>query len=216
MEVYGRGLAAAAGRPVPDPEPPYDLHLHYDDGTSTPVPLRDWCGPLHAGDRELLSPVDGPTIDLGCGPGRLVAELTARGVPALGVDLAPEAVRMARRLGAHALQRDLFGRLPGEGRWAYVLLADGNVGIGGDPRLLLRRLRRLLAADGTALVELDRPGRPTGPVRARLAGPDGVSGWFSWARLCVDDVAAVAAAAGLRPAATWTGGGRWFAALSPC
>ena len=31
------------------------------------------------------------------------------------------------------LRRDLFAPLPGEGRWHHVLLADGNIGIGGDP-----------------------------------------------------------------------------------
>ena len=33
---------------------------------------------------------DGPTIDLGCGPGRLVAHLVQRGFPALGVDLSAD------------------------------------------------------------------------------------------------------------------------------
>jgi hypothetical protein len=31
------------------------------------------------------------------------------------------------------VQADLFGPLPGEGSWSHVLLADGNIGIGGDP-----------------------------------------------------------------------------------
>ena len=35
--------------------------------------------------------------------------------------------------GATVLQRDIFGPLPGEGRWGTALLFDGNVGIGGDP-----------------------------------------------------------------------------------
>ena len=54
---------------------------------------------------------------------------------------------------------------PGEGRWSIWFLADGNVGIGGDPATaLLRRVRELLAG---------RPGRRRGapcraPARARL------------------------------------------------
>ena len=35
------------------------------------------------------------------------------------------------------VRRDLFGALPGEGTWSHVLLADGNIGIGGDPVTLL-------------------------------------------------------------------------------
>ena len=53
------------------------------------------------------------------------------------------------------LRRDLFRPLPGEGAWQHVLLADGNIGIGGDPLRLLRRAARLLRLGGTLLVETD-------------------------------------------------------------
>ncbi len=62
----------------------------------------------------------------------------------LGIDVVPEAVEQTRRRGASALQRDLFDALPGEGRWQTALLADGNVGIGGDPVALLARTRDLV------------------------------------------------------------------------
>ena len=42
------------------------------------------------------------------------------------------------RRGGAALRRDVFAPLPGEGRWYTALLADGNVGIGGDPVALLQ------------------------------------------------------------------------------
>ena len=48
--------------------------------------------------------------------------------------------------------------LPGHGRWRHLLLADGNVGIGGDPRRLLRRCRELLGPDGRLHAELAPPG----------------------------------------------------------
>nr|WP_246122422.1 class I SAM-dependent methyltransferase [Actinoallomurus bryophytorum] len=44
----------------------------------------------------MLKHCHGPTIDLGCGPGRLVQALTARGVRALGIDTSPWAVRQCR------------------------------------------------------------------------------------------------------------------------
>jgi len=46
----------------------------------------------------------------------------------------------------------------GGGRWAHVLLADGNVGIGGDVVALLRRCAELVRPGGTVVVEVERPG----------------------------------------------------------
>jgi hypothetical protein len=62
-------------------------------------------------------------------------------------------VRQARRRGATAIHGDVFQPLPGEGLWRHILLADGNIGIGGDPDTLLARTRQLLAPGGTALIE---------------------------------------------------------------
>lgn len=86
----------------------------------------------------------GTVLDVGCGPGRLVAELAARGRPALGIDVSEAAVAHTARLGGQALRRSVFEPLPGEGRWDTALLLDGNVGIGGDPAALLHRMAQLL------------------------------------------------------------------------
>lgn len=163
----------------------------------TPVPVRRWRADAAGTDRWLLDACHGPTVDLGCGPGRLVGALTERGVPALGVDTSELAVRLSAGRGAVVLRRDLFDALPGEGRWHHALLADGNVGIGGDPVALLGRVRRLLGPSGSALVELDRE-RGLWRGRARLVGHDGhEGGWFPWALVGADVIAEVASAAGL-------------------
>ena len=88
--------------------------------------------------------------------------------------------------------------LPGHGRWARVLLADGNVGIGGGPVRLLRRARELLRPDGVILVELDPPCTGVGWEYLRLETEHTVGEWFAWARVGVDDAAGLAHAAGLR------------------
>ena len=62
--------------------------------------------------------------------------------------------------GGAALRRDVFDTLPGEGRWETALLADGNVGIGGDPVALLRRLREVLDPRGRVVAEVAAPGTP--------------------------------------------------------
>jgi SAM-dependent methyltransferase len=173
-----------------------------------------WCAHLWAGDAGLLTRCAGPTLDVGCGPGRLVAALTATGTPALGIDISAEAVRQARRRGAAALRRCVFTPVPDEGQWQHVLLVDGNVGIGGDPATLLTRCRRLLASGGDALVELDPPGTASWRTEVRLHGDTGVSGAFAWAAVSMDDLAALADSAAMRVVERWTEANRWFARVT--
>lgn len=94
-----------------------------------------------------------------------------------------------------------------------VLLADGNVGSGGDAVRLLSRARDLLGVEGALLVETSAPGSPSGPVRLCLEDDLGTSEEFPWALLAEDDVPPVVREAGLRPAGFWEEVGRWFAAL---
>jgi SAM-dependent methyltransferase len=172
-----------------------------------------WCREALAGDAALLAPCAGPqpTLDVGCGPGRLTAALALGGTPTLGIDLSPAAVRLARARGAMALCRDVFGPLPGAGRWQHLLLADGNVGIGGDPARLLARCRGLLAPGGRIHAELAPPGTPSWSGRTSVTGSAAL---LPWAVLAVDDLAAPAAAARLRVRDTRTEAGRWFATLT--
>jgi SAM-dependent methyltransferase len=174
-----------------------------------------WCGDLRDGDEGLLHRCAGPTLDVGCGPGRLAGTLVARGQAALGIDVSAEALRLARHRGVRALRRDVFSRLPDEGRWQRVLLVDGNIGINGDPARLLRRCRGLAAPDGRILVEVDPPGARTwaGLIRIGVAGGT-LSTPFPWAYLSVDDLTLFAAVAGLRVRERWTEAGRWFASLA--
>ncbi len=208
IEVYEAGLRATmrgdrAG-----------WRARHDDGRSADLPLAAWAGAQRPGDLGLLARCVGPTVDLGCGPGRLTILLAGRGVPALGVDIAPYAVRLTRSRGGLALRRDLFEPLPGEGRWQHVLLADGNVGIGGDPALLLRRCAQLLRPCGSLLCETDPPGTGLRLTRARLEPPTGpASEWFRWAYVGPEVVAAMAGSAGLTSTGEWTDHGRWFTAL---
>ena len=171
-------------------------------GRRTQLPMRRWLGGAAASeadravDAAMLRHCTGPTVDLGCGPGRLTAALAVRGVAALGVDTSALAVRMTVARGGLALQRDLFAPLPGHGRWSHVLLADGNIGIGGDPLRVLRRAAELLAPDGVIIVEVAAKGA-TVVDRLRLETEDGLGQWFRWARVGVDGIATLAAAAGL-------------------
>ena len=176
--------------------------------------LERWCGRVDAVDLALLARAEGPVLDVGCGPGRLVVELARRGQSALGVDVAAAAVRLTTHAGGAAIRRSVFDPLPGEGRWGAVLLVDGNVGIGGDPVALLARCRALAAPDGRVLVELEAPGTGCSTVRTRLERAGEATPWCDWAHVGVDAVAAPAACAGLRVQESWGAGDRWFASLS--
>lgn len=203
-ECYAQGIAAP-GKP---------WLLRHLDGSARPLPLRSWCGGLIAGDLSIVDRCRAATVDIGCGPGRITEALTGLGVPTLGIDITAEAVRQCRARGSAALRRDVFRRLPGEGRWSHAILADGNIGIGGDPAALLKRVASLLAVRGALICEADPPGSPVRRTALRLELAAVRSAWFPWSSLGIDAVARLGAAAGLHATAQWTAGGRWFTELS--
>jgi SAM-dependent methyltransferase len=189
-------------------------HLVRDDGVVIPLDAGRWGAVADADDAWLLDRCSGPVVDLGCGPGRLVAALTARGITALGVDSSPVARAQCRRRGAPMVRRDVFDRLPGEGGWAHVLLADGNIGIGGDPVRLLARAADLLAPGGTVLVETGGDPEECWRGIAQATGPGGHR--VRWACVGAAALRALAPAAGLSVTAVSdpTASSRAFAELA--
>lgn len=200
-ELYEHALAGLA-RP----------EIEHADGTRSPLQVDHW---LHVrpGDASIVDRCTGPTLDVGSGPGRLTVALAERGVPALGIDVTPYAVHIARAAGALTLLRDVFGPVPGTGRWMTVLLADGNIGIGGDPVALLRRVSELLTPLGQALVEVQPPGTALHSEQVRLRHGGQASAWFPWAYVGADHIAELAVEAGLYAAETWSADDRWFTSL---
>lgn len=184
------------------------------EAESWPLPAARWLAPPDPVDeRLLLSRCHGPTLDVGCGPGRLTAALLASGTMAMGIDVSASAVQHTIERGATALRRDVFGPVPAAGRWHHVLLADGNVGIGGDPVRLLRRSLELLRKGGTVVAELSCPGIGLRRERVRLRVHGRLSAAFDWAHLGADVIEPVAEAAGLELVTVDDDGGRWMAVL---
>ncbi len=179
----------------------------------TVLHLEDWTHAANEDDHALLALCVGPTLDVGCGPGRLTAALAERGHVVLGIDVAHAAVGHALGRGAAALRRNVFAPVPGEGRWSTALLADGNVGIGGTPVILLRRLRELLDPRGRVVVELAGPGTDARSGWARLSFDGRATPRFPWSVVGVDAIAGVAREAGLAQTAVHRFGGRWCAVL---
>jgi SAM-dependent methyltransferase len=202
--MYGEGLLATSR----DGPPPC---VRLRDGSVLPLALERYLGPADEIDERLLEGLAGPVLDVGCGPGRHLHALSARGVFALGVDLSPVAVALAVGRGGRAIVGDIFDDLPGGGTWRSALLLDGNIGIGGCPVRLLTRLGSLLCSGGVLLVELDAPGVPTGGTRARIETGGTVSPWFAWARVAAGDLTPTARAGGFTVSDVWSTAGRWFA-----
>ena len=188
--------------------------LRLSDGRLVPLDVARWSAPADETDQTLLTRATGTVLDVGCGPGRLTVALHERGSEVLGLELDPSLPVLARRAGAPVLRGDVFAPVPRSGEWDSLLLADGNVGIGGDAGALLRRAAELVAPTGQVLVELV-PGADPPPGPVRLEGLGLTSTWFRWALLGRAALPATAAAAGLGVRETWSCGGRAFAALSP-
>ena len=199
--------------------------IRHDNGELRPLPAHRWLGVQCPGDgsgdgsdevfdEAVAQMCTGPTIELGCGPGRLVARLIRRGIPALGIDRSAAAIQLAGRGGAPALLGDVFEPLPGTGLWQTVLLVDGNVGLGGDPRRILGRAFELLARGGRCVAEFEAEAIGVCSRWVRLESAGEVGPWFRWASVGVDSAAALAAQVGLTLTSVSMVGGRVIADLA--
>lgn len=178
------------------------------------LPVESWQGLADESDRMLLDQCVGRNLDIGSGPGRMSEHLMLRGRDVLAIDVVEEAVLQTRARGVDARLQDVFSPVPDEGRWDTALLADGNIGIGGDPVALLRRVQQLLASAGRVVVDLDPPGAglPTHWAVLRSSSVD--SHPFRWAVVGVDEIGTLADAAGFDVAGIHRVHDRWFAVLA--
>lgn len=202
VELYGSGLLCATV-----------LRAVSEHGEELPLLLDRYVASPGADEDRVLDRAIAPVIDVGCGPGRHILALSRRGVHAVGVDISPGAVQLARRRGARVIEGSIFDRLPGAGSWGSALLLDGNIGIGGRPAELLSRTGALLRRGGVALVEVEPPGASSQTLRVRLESETDRSDYFPWARVSVDDVGELARSCGFALGECWSAGGRWFARL---
>ena len=190
------------------------------DGDRHHLPIERWLGGEasshedRAADEALLGLCRGPTVDLGCGPGRFTAALADRGVPSLGIDVSATAVEMTVLRGGKAIHGDVFEAPSRHGAWAHVLRADGNIGIGGNPLRMLARARQLLSPHGTVVAEVEAGESGLRNEQRRWETPHSVTGWFSWSRVGADAMHALAGAAGFAVTTTDDVFGRHLVTLS--
>lgn len=220
-------MTIAAIRTVDSPVGWPDVVLSSADGPHEAVVLVTECGrtlyvdaarwhqPAGVADHSVIRRCVGPVLDIGCGPGRMLIALEAQGIASLGVELSEAAADRARSSGAVCVTADVFRRVPSEGGWATALLLDGNVGIGGDPTRLLRRVAELVTPDGAVVIEVEPPhhGRSSAR-RVQVTHGSTSSAWFAWAVVSIDEIPLYAAETGWSVAETWSCDSRWFVRLA--
>ncbi|MFG2480696.1 class I SAM-dependent methyltransferase [Streptomyces fagopyri] len=192
---YTKAMHARAGR---------DVTLRDAEGWSLPLDVCRWSGRADAVDQGVLERCADRVLDIGCGAGRLVEALARRGHAVLGIDVSPAAVISTVCRGGAARSGSVFDPLPREGTWDTALLVDGNIGIGGDPLRLLRRIRDLVRPGGLLIAEAS-PAEVDERRRVRIhCGQLAVSPVFVWALVGPRALIRHARLSGWAPVEQWT------------
>ena len=192
---------------------PARVQMETEHGETIIIRCARWHRVASRTDLAILGRSRGPVLDVGCGPGRHVAALCARGRDALGIDTAATAVEATQARGAAATQVSVFEAVPRAGWWGTALLLDGNIGIGGDVPALLARVRELLEPQGLLLVETASPAQRSGRALVRIHREGAVGEWFPWAWVTPAEIVRLAQGVGMVADETWHLGGRWFVQL---
>ncbi|WP_226530978.1 class I SAM-dependent methyltransferase [Microbacterium paraoxydans] len=189
--------------------------IELGEGTEHRVEVGRFLSAADAADDSVITRIRGPVLDVGCGPGRILHAAIVAGHLGLGVDVAISAVEHAREQGLPALHRSVFDPLPQEGSWGTLLLLDGNIGIGGEPDVLLARCGQIVAPGGRVIVEVDpHPTRDRG-YQATVVDIDGRSSSpFPWYEIGATALRDRVDGTGLQIVETWTLSGRAFVSLT--
>ncbi len=189
--------------------------LRTPEGRVLDLPVHRWFAPAGSAEQLALDHAVGPALDIGCGPGRHLVALRERAVFALGIDISADLLDVARRHGVNVLERSVFDRVPGVGRWRSALLLDGNIGIGGDPVALLTRIAHLLTTDGLLIVEIEPFDTTAQVVLVRAEMSEAVGPWFRWTTVGPRRLETIARSVDFDIADVWDAEGRRFAHLQP-
>jgi SAM-dependent methyltransferase len=204
-EPYARALRSASADV---------LYLHELGRGAAAMDVARWNRAADRVDLLLLASVLGPVLDIGCGPGRMVKAALELGLEALGIDVAPAAVEIARESGLPVFQGSVFEPVPQEGEWQTVLLVDGNIGIGGDVEAMLARCGQLLSPSGEIVVELHPDHDRDRTYIGRLVHPDGgESETFPWAEIGLSSIIRRAGKVGFVLRQAWSADDRSFCRL---
>ena len=163
-------------------------------------------------DQRMLDRLDGPTLDIGTGAGRFALALQDRGVPVVGLDTSPAAVRVCAGRGVEATVCASVHRHARDAAGAYrhMLLAGNNLGLLGsraEAPGFLSALAAMAAPGATVVAQgmdpyaTDDPGhhayhernrargRMGGQLRLRIRFRQFATDWFDYLFCTPDELA---------------------------
>jgi len=161
--------------------------------------FRDW----PSAERSSVRYMRGRVVDVGCGAGRVALDLQRRGMPVVGVDTSPLAVKAAKLRGVNEVWclsvHELMSQI---GDFDSIVLFGNNFGIFETPqraREILTEMARCSKPSARLLIEstnsycggapgFDRSyyrknkdrGRSPGQARFRFRYDDAIGPWFNW------------------------------------
>jgi SAM-dependent methyltransferase len=143
-------------------------------------PFRRW----PSAERRAMRLVRGRVLDVGCGAGRALLHLRARGLDVTGIDISPGAVQACRQRGLTDVRVLGIEEIdPTLGRFDTVLMLGGGFGLLGTPeraRTALTLLRRELTTDRGRILAASRDAEAGGdPDRVAAAQRNRASGHLS-------------------------------------
>jgi cyclopropane fatty-acyl-phospholipid synthase-like methyltransferase len=171
-----------------------------------------------AGLKKAISYARGRSLDIGCGPGRVLMHLQKNGVDAMGVDTSPLAVKICKERGLkNVRQMSIMDLSPAMGSFDTIVMFGNNFGLLGgfnQARTLLKRFYKMTSSDGRIIAqtldpyETDDPdylwyhrwnrehGRMGGLVRIRSRYKKLIGPWFDYLFASREEVKKLAAGTG--------------------
>lgn len=169
-------------------------------------------------EKRAFRALEGPALDVACGPGSYAIHLQNHGLTVTAVDNSPRAVKIAGMRGClDARVMDLRELELEDGGFASIVVMGNTFGAYMTPDTLpghMARLRRLVQDGGVLLTSTVDPldthepahllyhernrerGRPPGLVRVRVSYREELTDWFDLWLTTRDEVEPIAAGAG--------------------